>query len=150
MYLEIILVSFLTTKDQKVCYLAAPSTDHNGGGKSYFASVSPQVEWGWVRWTCGGDVSGLSVLQDLLTIPLRSSSMQKHWCSDIFFCRDEKTNGWFYRHQQGSVSVFPFQLQKAPLCTVQVVLRGTYVSIYCVSSITSYPSFLFLLLSFFF
>ena len=41
MYLEIILMSFLTTKDQKVCYLAAPSTDRNGGGKSYFASVSP-------------------------------------------------------------------------------------------------------------
>ena len=102
-------------------------------------SVSPSAEWDWEPRTWGGCVSGLSILQASPTIPLKSSSLKQHWCSDFFFfpARIRRSLGEFMDTAKTACLYFLFNHRRLPY--VQEILKSMYVPICCLSSITSPP-----------
>lgn len=83
-------------------------------------------------------MSGWSILQASPTIPLKSSPLKEHWCSDFFFpARMRRSLGEFTDTAKTACLYFLFNHKRLPY--VQVVLKSTYVPICCLPSITSPP-----------
>lgn len=83
-------------------------------------------------------MSGWSILQASPTIPLKSSPLKEHWCSDFFFpARMRRSLGEFTDTAKTACLYFLFNHKRLPY--VQVVLKSMYVPICCLPSITSPP-----------